>query len=177
MRRLTATMPIFGSPESEWMLWFAVLHASWHCLSLALQWVSGCRSCYFSCLLTMPVLGSSESEWLLWFAVFQACWQCLFLTLQSVSGCAACCFSSLLTMPVLGSSVGTWLLWFAIIHYSNLLTMFVLGPSASEWLLCLLYFKPADSACPWLSKKWMAAVAYCVSSLLIMRVIHSLVGE
>ena len=142
-------MPVFGSPVCEWLLWVAVFHVCWQCLSLALQEVSGCCGllcfkpadnacpwlsslwvaavgCCVSSLLIMPVLGSPASEWLLWVAVFQACWQCLSLALQLVSGCCG--------------------------------------------LLC---FKPADNACAWLFSLWVAAVGCCISSLLTMPVLGS----
>ena len=53
----------------------------------------------------------------------------------------------------------------------------VFGSSECEWLHALMYFKPADKACPWLSRMWVAAVPWYVSSLLTMTVLWSGVCE
>ena len=40
-------------------------------------------------------------------------------------------------------------------------------------LSTLLFFKPVDDTCLWLFREWVAAVAFCVSSLLMMPVLGS----
>ena len=78
--------------------------------------------------------------------------------------------------------------------------MSVLVSSGCEWLWCLaailgcwwclslalqdvsgcgvlLQFWPTDDACPWLSREWVAMVPCCTSSLLMMPVFGSPVGE
>ena len=188
------TMPVLGSPGSEWVLWLAVFQACWQCLPLALQDVSSCCSLLISSLLTMTDLHSSGCGWLLWLAVSQACWQCLFLALQWVSGyCAlpcfklgdnacpwlsslwvtvvACCVSSLLTMPDLGSPVGEWFLWLAVFQLCwQWLSLALQRVGGCCGLLC---FKPTDNSCSWLFSLWVATVPCCVLSLLTMTVLHS----
>ena len=77
-----------------------------------------------------------------------------------------CCLSSLLMMlmPVLCSSVGGWLPCFAVFQACWwCLPSALQGVSGCHALLC---FKPADNACPLLSRMWVAAMPCCVSSLL-----------
>ncbi len=153
------TTPVLGSPECEWLLWWAEFSSCWWCLSLALQWVSNfCGEldlvpAHDTCpwlpsklvasmvswiltLLMMPFLGSLGSEWLLWWAGF------------------------LLTMPVLYSPGSEWLLWWAEFgscwwHLSSALQR-VSGFHGE------LYLVPADGACPLLSRKWVASVLSCI---------------
>ena len=139
------TMPVLGSPASEWLWCFSMLITCWQCLFLALQLVSGVAvvlHCVFSLLkmdilafsecefygallylslLTMPVLGSPACKWLWCLSIFLACWQNPSLALQSVSGYGA-----------------------------------------------LLYFYPVNNTCLWLSRKWVAVMPCCISSLLTM---------
>ena len=149
---------------------------------------------YVSNLVTIPVLGSSASEWLSCLSVFQACWQCLFLALQPVSdSCAllyfkpadnSCpwlsskwvaavpwCVSSLMTMPVLGSPACEQQLCLGVFQacwqYLSLVLQLVSGSCA---LLCL---KLINNACPWLFRKWVAAVHCYLSSSLTMHVLGS----
>ena len=89
-----------------------VFQTYWWCLSLTLQFVSGCSvllcpkltddpcswvfrkwvaavPCLVSNLVMIPILGSSICEWLQCPAVSQAYWWCLSFALQEVSGCSA----------------------------------------------------------------------------------------
>ena len=142
------------------------------------KWVAAIDCC-ISSLLTMPVLGSLECEWLLYFAMFQACWKSLSLALQPVSGCCAllcfkladtscswltrkwvaavhCCDSSLLTIPILGSPVCEWLLCLALFQACWEYLFLALQPvSGCCAFLCL---KAVDNPCSWLSRMWVPAV-------------------
>lgn len=131
-------MPVLGSLECEWLWCLCVLEACWWCLSLVLQYVSGCNTllCVLS-LLMISVLGSPESEWLQCLVCFRPFWQCLSLTLQIVSACyALLCFKAWLIMPILGSPDCECL--FCVL---NLLLMPVIGSLGCELLLCLAVFQ------------------------------------
>ena len=119
----------------------------------------------------MPVLGSPVCEWPLWIAMFQAYWWCLFLALQEASGCCSLLFSNLLTLPVLGLLVCEWLLWLAEFKVCwQCLSWALQGVSGCCGLVC---FAAADNACSWISREWVAAVAWCVLQLLTMPVLVS----
>src|SRR6266702_171215 len=93
------------------------------------------------------------------------------------------CVSSELSTPLLGSPVGEWppcLTVFFLNQFmlprciSRMLTTPVLGSPGSEWLPrraapALLCFRPADDACPRLSRECVAAVRHCVLSVLMVR--------
>ena len=81
----------------------------------------------------------------------------------------SCCVSSLVT--VLGTPVGEWLLCLAVFQdWWQCLSLALQSVSGSCVLLC---FKPGDNFCPWLSRKWVAVVPCCVSSLVTMPVLGS----
>lgn len=73
----------------------------------------------------------------------------------------SCCSSTLLTILILDSLVCEWL------HCPEafLLMLHVFGSSVGEGLLCLAHVKPHVSY-PWLFRKWVAMVSFCVSGLL-----------
>ena len=121
-------MPILGSLVGEWLWCLAAILACCWCLSLDLQWVSGCGALLQfwpadgaypwlsrkwvamapycnSSLLMMLVLGFPGSEWLWCLAAILPCWWCLRKWVTIV----ACCNSSLLMFPILGFPVGEWL--------------------------------------------------------------------
>ena len=164
---------------------------------LSREWVAAVP-CYVSSLLMKPVLHSSEGEWLQCLAVFQAYWWSLSLAIQYVSACSAllgvkptndacswlsslwvpampCNVSSLLMMPVIGSLVCECLqylaVWQAYWWYLSLALQEVSGCSA------LLFFKPTDGTCPWVSRLWVTAVPCRVLSLLKMPVLGSSESE
>ena len=191
-------MSVFGFLVCEWLQCFAVLLTYDGCSWLFREWEAAI-TCNVLSQLMMFVHVSLVCEWLQCVAMFQAYWWYLTLALQFVSGCSAltyfkltddvyswlsslwvaavpcCCLASLLMMPVFGSSGSEWLQYLAMPQaywwYLFLALQFVCGSSA------LLYFKPTNDACPWFFRKWVAAVPYCVSSLLMIPVIGSPVCE
>ena len=97
---------------------------------------------------------------------------CLWLSLWVAT--VPCSLLTLLTILILGSSECEWLL---CLQCFKLLTMPVLGSSESEWLLWLAVFQPANNACPFLFRRWVAAMPYSVSTLLTMLIFGSLGSE
>ena len=86
-----------------------------------------------------------------------------------------CCNSSLLIMPVLGSLACEWLWCLAtILACWSCLSLALQAVSGCG---ALLQFQPANHACPWLSRLWVTVVPCYNSSLLIMPVLGSPVGE
>ena len=183
-------MVVLGSPECEWQ-GLLCFQACWKWLSLALQYVSD-RACFvfkpaengcpwlsrrwvtglalFSSLLKMIVLGSSGSEWQ-GLLCFQACWNsCPWLSRGWVTGLAF--FSSLLKMVVLGSPEGEWQ---GLLSFQACWKWLSLALQRVSDRACFV-FKPAEHGCPWLSRMWVAGLAF-FSSLLKMVVLGSLVGE
>ena len=190
-------MLVLYLPVGEWQLCFNVFQACWQCLSSTLQPVSGCCSllCFKPADDACPLL----SSW--WVAGMSCCVSSLLIipssAVQAVSGHSAllyfesaddacpllprmwvtavpCCVSSLLMMPVLCSPESEWLClavfqtsWW---HLSSALQ------EVSGWC-ALLCVKPADDACALLSRKWVASVPCCVSSLLIAPALCSPGGE
>ena len=166
-----------------------------HC-STPSMWVLSLTHTFHINSTDYTVFLSLVCEWLLCLTVFETCWGGLHSTFQSVSSCCgllcfkpadngcpwlsslwvaavAGCVSSLLTMAVLGSPGSEWLLWFAVCQVCwQWLSLALQLVSGCCGLLCS---KPADNGCPWLSSLWVAAVACCVSSMLTMPVLGSLV--
>ena len=98
----------------------------------------------------MPVLGFSASEW----AVISHCiW-------------------SLQMAPSLGSLASEWLL--CIPHFILKMSVLCL---LRWWVANLLCFKPLNGICSLFFRKWVAAVPFCTSSLLMMPVVGSLECE
>ena len=172
------TMPVLGSPECEWLLWFAVFQVCWQYLSLPLQDVSGCYAlpCFKPANNACPWLFSmwvaavlcryfkppanNACPWLsrMWVVAVpcsvSSLWQCLPLALQRVSGFFALrCFK-----PANNACPWLFSMWVAAVpcNVSSLLTISVLCSSVGEWLLCLHCFKLANSA-RWLSRRWVTS--------------------
>ena len=164
-------MLVLGSPDSEWLLYLAILYACSWCLYLALQKVTG----YFALPYFMPTYDACSWLSRQWVATMLSHILCL------------------LIMPVLGSRK-----WVATLpcHISCLLMMPVLGSPESEWLSCLvisdacswcqfltlqrvsgycalLYFMPAYDACSWLSREWVATMPCHTWCLLMMPILDS----
>ena len=187
-------MLVLGSLVCEWLPSLAVSQACWQCLSLALQYVSGCYfslclkpadnacpwlsrgwvaviPCCISSLLKMPVLDSLESEWLPSLSMFQACWQCLSLSLQDVSGChLSQCFKPADDIYSLLSRK-----WVAAMPCwdSSMLMEPLLGSPASEWLLCITAVKTTDDPCLWNLQIVNGWLPCCVLYLLMKSVLGS----
>ena len=101
-----------------------------------------------------------------------------------------CLFPFVYIWVSVNSILNLWYSWCLIVQF--LVCEFQHLSTLSDWLtwLCwcstcqfvsvcfaLPFFKPADDACPLLSREWVAAVHCCVSSLLIMPVLCSPVCE
>ena len=155
-------------------MWVAVMH----CFkladnpSLALQEVSDC--CALLCLKSAdnpcPWLFREWAAVVLWYVFKPADNPCPWLFRKWVAAVLYCVWS-LLTISVLGSPVCEWLLCLAVFAACWQSLFLALQPvSGCCTLLC---FKPTDNPCSWLSRKWVAAVPYCVSSLLTIPVLGS----
>ena len=116
-------------------------------LSLVLQEVSSC------CVLVCFKPTDNDFPWLfsLWVA--------------AVPGCVSC----LLTMPILGSPVCEWLLCLTVFQACWQCLSLTLQ-TVSGWC-ALLCFRPANNACPLLSRWCVVVMPYSVSSLLTMPIV------
>ena len=140
------------------------------CAWLSRLWVA-VVACCVSSILMMHVLNSSESEWLRLLAVYQAYWWCLCLALHAVSGCSGC--GGLLYFKHTNDifPVCEQLQWFAMFKkYWWCLSLALQNVSGYSGLLC---FNHTDDACAGLPSWWVAAMAFCVLSVLMMSVLDS----
>ncbi len=67
------TMPVLGSPESEWLPWSAGLDPADDTCPWLSSWSVASVVNWILTLLTMSVLGFLGSEWLLWWAASRPC--------------------------------------------------------------------------------------------------------
>ena len=134
-------MLVLGSPDSEWLLYLAILYACSWCLYLALQKVTG----YFALPYFMPTYDACSWLSRQWVATMLSHILCLLImpVLGSREWVATVpCHMSCLLMPALGSPDSEWLLCLVIFYACSYCLFLVPG---SEWLLCLAIFH----ACLW----------------------------
>ena len=122
----------------------------------------------------MTVHGSTACECFVWLAVFKpADDACSWFSRKWVLCLTA--FSCPLKITLLGPPVGEWLLCLAASQaYWQCLSW--THQRASSYC-ALLYFKPANNFCHWLSSLWVAAISCYLSSLLLIFVLGTLESE
>lgn len=148
-------------------------------LTIAIPGSLGCVPAVHWCLsslLTIQYISSALQDVSGWYALMY------FKPADYAYSCSLGCVtamlkgaSTLLTLPVLGCLECEWLPVLGVFWAHWLCLSLVL--QLVSGFCALLFFKPADNACPWLSRMWVAVSPCFVSSLHTIFVFGSSGGE